>query len=146
MPYKFNEARRHEIPKAKYKVTNWSDYDTATVRRGSLTVRVREEAIAAWHAPATGKRGGQPVYSCLGSFRPKPAKCTNAVYMLKQQCAGLQKLIDLRERQTQHCPNPGIIELLESRRSSGQRLVASHPFGRKQCQILMSPYLVAAGL
>jgi hypothetical protein len=35
------------------------------VRRGSLTVWVTEEAIAAWHAPATGKPGGQPVYSDL---------------------------------------------------------------------------------
>jgi Transposase DDE domain len=65
MPYKFNEARRHKIPKARYKVTNWPDYDAALVRRGSLTVWVTEEAIAAWHAPATGKRGGQPVYSDL---------------------------------------------------------------------------------
>src|SRR5271165_3584883 len=65
MPYKFNEARRHKIPKAKYKVTNWPDYDAALVRRGSLTVWVTEEAIAAWHASATGKRGGQPVYSDL---------------------------------------------------------------------------------
>src|SRR5208282_847998 len=65
MPYKFNEARRHKIPKAKYRVTNWPDYDAALVRRGSLTVWVTEEAIAAWHAPATGKRGGQPVYSDL---------------------------------------------------------------------------------
>jgi hypothetical protein len=65
MPYKFNEARRHKIPKAKYRVTNWPDYDAALVRRGSLTVWVTEEAIAAWYAPATGKRGGQPVYSDL---------------------------------------------------------------------------------
>ena len=35
MPYKFNEARRHRVPKAKYKVTNWPDYDAALVRRGS---------------------------------------------------------------------------------------------------------------
>src|ERR1700676_229348 len=67
MPYKFNEARRHKIPKAKYKVTNWPEYDAALVRRGSLTVWVTDEAIAAWHAPATGKRGGQLTYSALGS-------------------------------------------------------------------------------
>jgi hypothetical protein len=65
MPYKFNEARRHKIPKAKYRVTNWPEYDAALVRRGCLTVWVTEEAIAAWHAPATEKRGGQPVYSDL---------------------------------------------------------------------------------
>ena len=65
MPYKFNEDRRHKIPRAKYHVVNWPDYDAALVRRGSLTVWVTEEAIAGWHAPATGKRGGQPVYSDL---------------------------------------------------------------------------------
>lgn len=63
MPYKFNEGRRHKIPKAKYRVTNWPDYDAALVRRGSLTIWFTDEAVAAWHSPATGKRGGQPVYS-----------------------------------------------------------------------------------
>ena len=65
MPYKFNEARRHKFPKAKYSVTNWPEYDAALVRRGSLTVWLTDEAIAGWHAPATGKRGGQPTYSDL---------------------------------------------------------------------------------
>src|SRR6202051_5207245 len=65
MPFKASADRRHKFPKAKYKVTNWPDYDAALVRRGSLTMWVTEEAIAAWHAPATGKRGGQPVYSDL---------------------------------------------------------------------------------
>jgi DDE family transposase len=65
MRYKFNEARRDKIPTAKYKVTNWPEYDAALVRRGSLTIWLTEEAIAGWHAPATGKRGGQPVYSDL---------------------------------------------------------------------------------
>ena len=63
MPYKFNKDRRHKIPKAKYRVTNWPEYDAALVRRGSLTIWVTEEAMAAWHAPATGKRGGQTIYS-----------------------------------------------------------------------------------
>ena len=27
MPYKANEARRHKIPRALYKVTNWPEYD-----------------------------------------------------------------------------------------------------------------------
>ena len=65
MPYKFNESRRHKIPKARYRVANWPEYDAALVRRGSLTVWFTEEAVAAWHAPATGERGGQPVYSAL---------------------------------------------------------------------------------
>ena len=65
MPYKFNECRRHKIARTRYRVTNWPDYDAALVRRGSLTVWVTEEAIDGWHAPATGKRGGQPVCSDL---------------------------------------------------------------------------------
>jgi hypothetical protein len=56
---------RHRIPKARYRVTNWPDYDAALMRRGNLTVWFTEEAVAAWHAPATGERGGQPVYSSL---------------------------------------------------------------------------------
>jgi hypothetical protein len=65
MPYKFNEGRRHKIPKIKYRVTNWPEYDAALVRRGSLTIWLTEEAIAAWQASATGKRGGQPIYSAI---------------------------------------------------------------------------------
>ena len=65
MPYKFNEPRRHKIPTAKYRVINWPDYDAALVRRGALTVWFTDAAIAAWRAPATGRPGGQPIYSAL---------------------------------------------------------------------------------
>ena len=65
MPYKFNESRRHKIPRAKYRITNWPQYDAALVRRGSLTMWLTDDAIAAWEAPATGKRGGQPIYSSI---------------------------------------------------------------------------------
>jgi hypothetical protein len=65
MPYKFADGRRHKFPKARYRVTNWPDYDAALVRRGCLTVWFTEEAVAAWHAPATGARGGQPIYSAV---------------------------------------------------------------------------------
>ena len=63
MPYKANADRHHKIPRARYRVTNRPDYDAALVRRSSLTLWVTEEALAAWQAPMTGKRGGQPVYS-----------------------------------------------------------------------------------
>ena len=65
MPYKFSEGRRHKFPKARYRVTNWPDYDAALVRRGELTVWLTEEAIASWYAPATGERGGQLIYSAI---------------------------------------------------------------------------------
>src|SRR3712207_2550713 len=63
MPYKANAARRHRIPRARYKVTNWPDYDRALQRRGSLTVWVTPEALAAWHPPRTGRRGRSRRYS-----------------------------------------------------------------------------------
>jgi DDE family transposase len=50
---------------ARYRVTNWPEYDDALMRRGSLTVWFTGKAVSAWHAPATGERGGQPVYSAL---------------------------------------------------------------------------------
>jgi hypothetical protein len=63
MPYKANEPRRHRIPKARYKIENWAEYDAALRRRGSLTVWVTPEAIAAWVPAATGWRGRPRSYS-----------------------------------------------------------------------------------
>ena len=63
MPYKANEPRRHKIPKARYKIENWAEYDAALRRRGSLTVWVTPEAIAAWVPAATGRRGRPRDYS-----------------------------------------------------------------------------------
>ena len=65
MPYKANEARRHKIPRARYKVTNWPDYDRTLQQRGNLTVWVTPEALAAWHPPRTGERGRPRDYSDL---------------------------------------------------------------------------------
>ena len=65
MPFKLNTDRRHHIPKQKFKVTNWRDYDASLRQRGSLTVWVTEEAIAAWTAAPRTTRGGQPIYSPL---------------------------------------------------------------------------------
>src|SRR3954447_12308824 len=55
MPYRFNEPRRHKIPRARYRVQNWPEYDRALQRRGDLTVWVTPEAIAAWCPPRTGR-------------------------------------------------------------------------------------------
>jgi probable HAF family extracellular repeat protein len=48
MPYQVDQARRHKIPKTKYKVKNWREYDQAWQERGRLTVWVTLEALAAW--------------------------------------------------------------------------------------------------
>ena len=65
MPYKFNESRRHKIPKQKFKVTNWAAYNESLRRRGDLTVWISDEALAQWSAPRRTSRGGQPKYSDL---------------------------------------------------------------------------------
>ena len=65
MPYKHNEPRRHKIPKARYRVENWREYEVALRDRGSLTVWVTPEAIAAWHPARTGRRGRSAHYSDL---------------------------------------------------------------------------------
>jgi hypothetical protein len=66
MPYKANEPRRHKIPKARYKIENWAEYDAALRRRGSLTVRVTPEAIAACRRrPGGGDGPGDTLTSPL---------------------------------------------------------------------------------
>ena len=65
MPHKANAARRHHIPRPKRRVTNWSEYDAALRRRGSLTVWGTEAAIAHWKAAPRTTPGGQPAYSEL---------------------------------------------------------------------------------
>ena len=65
MPFKAHAARRHHIPKMRYRVTNWAEYDAALRQRGSLTVWFSDEAIAAWQAEPRTTPGGQPQYSAL---------------------------------------------------------------------------------
>ncbi len=65
MPHKYNANRRHHIPRARYKVTNWRDYEAGLRQRGSLTIWFSEEAVAAWRAAPRTTPGGQARYSDL---------------------------------------------------------------------------------
>ncbi|MBM6581245.1 transposase [Microvirga sp. BT689] len=65
MPFKAHAARRHHIPRQRYWVTNWAEYDAALHQRGSLTLWFSDEAIAAWQAEPRTTPGGQPHYSTL---------------------------------------------------------------------------------
>ncbi|OYR08354.1 putative insertion sequence transposase protein [Brucella grignonensis] len=58
MPFKHNFARRHRIPKQKFKVTNWAEYEADLRQRGSVTFWISEGAIAGWIAPQRKTRGG----------------------------------------------------------------------------------------
>jgi len=49
--------------KAIYHIRNWSAYDRALVQRGSLTIWISEEALAAWGYQGPRQRGAQFDYS-----------------------------------------------------------------------------------
>ena len=65
MPFKHNAARRHRIPRARYRVRNWPHYDAGLRRRGSLTLWLDEAALVGWQAPRRATPGGQARYSDL---------------------------------------------------------------------------------
>ncbi|MEM8575955.1 MAG: IS5 family transposase [Pseudomonadota bacterium] len=65
MPHKFNEPRRHRIPRAKYRVTNWPEYDRGLVERGDVRFWIADDALAAWVPPRRCRRGRQARYSDL---------------------------------------------------------------------------------
>jgi hypothetical protein len=65
IPFKHNAAYRHKIPKQKFRVTNWSTYETGLRRHGSLTFWLNDEVLAAWPAPRRITPGGQPRFSDL---------------------------------------------------------------------------------
>ena len=65
MPFKSHAEHRRHIPKARYRVTNWSEYDASLKRRGSLAVWITDEAIQAWRAEPRTTPGDQPHYSAL---------------------------------------------------------------------------------
>ena len=65
MPNKHNTKCRHHIPKMKYTVRNWAEYDAALRCRGSLTLWVTAEAMDHWAAQPRSTPGGQCFYSDL---------------------------------------------------------------------------------
>lgn len=63
MPTFFGVARKRSS-KRRYRLRNWRDYNTALVRRGSLTLWFDEAAVAGWTGGGrTGRRGRPPTYS-----------------------------------------------------------------------------------
>ena len=59
------KSKVHPTYKTKYRVANWPAYNWALVCRGDVTVWLSSEAIAAWTASRSGRRGGQRRYSDL---------------------------------------------------------------------------------
>lgn len=81
--------------KPTYRVRNWSKYNKSLVKRGSLTVWVSPQVVAAWtRVPPNGKRGHPRTYSdvaieCMATLR--------AVYHLAQRATQglLRSIIEL---------------------------------------------------
>ncbi|MEO1582855.1 MAG: IS5 family transposase [Pseudomonadota bacterium] len=65
MPNKHNDPRRHHIPRARYKVENWPEYDRGLVQRGDIRFWISDEALAGWIAPSRATPGGQQKFSNL---------------------------------------------------------------------------------
>jgi hypothetical protein len=65
MPNKHNASCRHHIPKMKFQVKNWAEYDAGLRRRGSLTLWVTPEVLDGWQAARRTTPGGQSSYSEL---------------------------------------------------------------------------------
>ncbi|MFA3918728.1 IS5 family transposase [Ruegeria hyattellae] len=63
MPHKFNDARRDKFPKAKYRVTNCSEYNESLRRRGDVTIWISDDVVKSWRSPRRKTRGGQSHYS-----------------------------------------------------------------------------------
>ena len=57
------KSRVHPKDKTRYHVGNWAEYDRALVQRGDITMWISEDAIRAWRARPSRKRGGQRKYS-----------------------------------------------------------------------------------
>ena len=51
--------------KTKHRIRNWREYECGLRSRGDVTIRLSEDAIAAWIPPKNGLRGGQRRYSNL---------------------------------------------------------------------------------
>ena len=57
------KRNRHPNFKTPYRVKNWREYEQSLRARGDITLWISQDAIDAWRAPMTGKRGAQPVYA-----------------------------------------------------------------------------------
>jgi len=49
MPNKYPEKKGWTVPKQKFKVTNWSEYNKALRRRGDISVWLSDDAVSQWY-------------------------------------------------------------------------------------------------
>ena len=49
MPYKYPKSTDLHVPKQKYKIVNWSEYNQALKNRGSIDFWLTDDAVEQWH-------------------------------------------------------------------------------------------------
>jgi len=49
MPNKYAEKKGWKLPKQKYKVSNWSDYNRALRQRGSIDIWLSDDMVNSWY-------------------------------------------------------------------------------------------------
>ena len=49
MPNKYPEKKGWDVPKQKYKLSNWPEYNESLRRRGSIDVWLSPDAISQWY-------------------------------------------------------------------------------------------------
>lgn len=65
MPFKFNACVCGKFAKAKYRVTNWAEYNESLRLRGDVSVWFDVDIQSGWRARGKRKRGGIMVYADL---------------------------------------------------------------------------------
>ncbi len=65
MPHKFNASRRHKIPKVRYSVRNWPEYEASLRQRGDLRVWIADDVADHWTVPGRRTPKGDPIYTDL---------------------------------------------------------------------------------
>ena len=49
MPYKYPKSKDWHVPKQKYRIVNWSEYNKALKNRGSIDFWLTDDAIEQWY-------------------------------------------------------------------------------------------------
>ena len=62
---RYPKRSQYKYAKSGYRVRNWADYEAGLQMCGALTVWLSDAAVEAWRAPASGRPGGQRIYSDL---------------------------------------------------------------------------------
>lgn len=81
--------KKPPVPKEKYRLTNWSEYNNALINRGLVTLWLNENTLTQWYYQGPRTRGGPLRYSdeCI-----QAALAIKAVFRLPfRQTQGLIK-------------------------------------------------------